>query len=460
MARITVSMPYWKTPDTIARAVSSILAQTHKDLILVVVNDGDHETPPWPELAHINDPRLIRFDLPENRGRYFADAVVLAATQTPYFAICDADDWAENEWLAGSLDMAQRYDLDAVYPALMVHRDAHSAGRLERVGSLDRQTLGPHLRHVAHHVALYRTRTLRGIGGPHPGFRVGYDTLMSSLMVLTGRARATHRPLYHRLLRPGSLTRAPATGYASPYRQQAARRLQQLYTACLAEGCAGPAIGDVSPQLRAQVDAEAARLRTLMPPAPSPKPDLTRTSWAIDEHTTRELEHFLHTRRPRLIVEAGSGHSTVTLAEYASRTGATVISLEHLPEYAAQTTALLASRGLAAHVDLRLAPLAGVGTPDGPRAWYATPLPDGVDFALIDGPPKTVGRHAAMYALHPHLAEGWEVWLDDAHRPGERDCLTRWAKHLGVSVHVTDTPKGLAKIRAAAPRPEAADKGV
>ena len=72
--QITVSMPYYACPATLGRAVESVLGQTHRDLTLVVVNDGDRRSP-WPLLADIDDDRLVRFDLAENRGRYFADAI-------------------------------------------------------------------------------------------------------------------------------------------------------------------------------------------------------------------------------------------------------------------------------------------------------------------------------------------------------------------------------------------------
>lgn len=104
---ITVTMPYYRSPETVRRAVDAVLGQTHTNLTLIVTNDGDQDTPPWPALADITDPRLVRFELPENRGRYFADAVTLAACDTPWFAIHDADDEAEPTWLSTLLRLNQ-----------------------------------------------------------------------------------------------------------------------------------------------------------------------------------------------------------------------------------------------------------------------------------------------------------------------------------------------------------------
>src|SRR5690606_4514374 len=96
---VVVSIPCFGCHRYIARSVESILQQTYTDIQVVVVNDGDPR-PPWEALSHIDDPRLVRFSLPENYGPYFAHAVVLAATSSPYFLVQDADDWSDPERIA------------------------------------------------------------------------------------------------------------------------------------------------------------------------------------------------------------------------------------------------------------------------------------------------------------------------------------------------------------------------
>lgn len=177
--------------------------------------------------------------------------------------------------------------------------------------------------------------------------------------------------------------------------------------------------------------------------------DLPWTGWALHKAAAVELAEFLHCRKPRTVVEAGSGLSTVVLADYAATTGAHVVSLEHDEVHAKQTRSLLAERGLDAHADVRLAPLAELDTPAGALPWYGTALPDGIDFALIDGPPGVIGRHAALFALRPHFADGWEAWLDDVNRSPEQDCLALWREHLAVQHHTMTCRHGaVARIRA------------
>ncbi len=77
-----MTIPSYGAIQLLRRAVDSILAQTHRNLTLLVINDGN-PTPLWPALADIDDARLVRFDMDTNRGRYFADGVAIAATDAP-----------------------------------------------------------------------------------------------------------------------------------------------------------------------------------------------------------------------------------------------------------------------------------------------------------------------------------------------------------------------------------------
>jgi hypothetical protein len=166
--------------------------------------------------------------------------------------------------------------------------------------------------------------------------------------------------------------------------------------------------------------------------------------WVLPRPTAKALVARLRVRAPRLVLEAGSGVSTLILAGYARDHDATVVSLEHDPRYARQTAKLLDRHGLGGVVTLCLAPLRR--HPSGRGPWYACPLPDGIEFAIIDGPPKSVGgRAAALPALLPHLARVWELWMDDGNRKSEKDAAAAWARDHGV--HVEHVPIGRGIIR-------------
>lgn len=259
---VTVSMPYWGCRRTVRTAVDSVLAQTYENLRLVVVNDGDSPSA-WETLAGVDDPRLIRFDLPSNRGRYYADAVVLAATDTPWFAVHDADDWSEPAWLQDLVVRAVEDGAVAAFSPQVLHH-----GNRQRVEPVHQQLATqirlPQLTQLAHHAGVYRTSELHAAGGYHPAYRIGYDTMIVNLVRMVGRCVVSPVPRYHRVYRFGSLTTSRQTGFGSPARVAVKRKLQELYQVALRTDPAGLADmvrATIPPPLLVDVDWDAKRLR-------------------------------------------------------------------------------------------------------------------------------------------------------------------------------------------------------
>ncbi len=502
---VTVSLPYYNCRRYLLRAVHSILAQTHSNLTLVVVNDGD-PNPPWDLLAHIDDPRLVRYDLGVNRGRYFVDAVILAATPDPYLLIQDADDWSEPERVAALLDAVRGQGgqhFERRQPPVV---GAVSACRLWREGSRQGQLLAyPGLRRPlserfefrSDHHGLFRSDALSMIGGNYGGYRIGYDTLLINLLSMLGEVAYVERPLYHRQVRAGSLTTSQATGMRSPQRRQVRNELAGLYTAALRVYRSGQDSGGnggelaaalralcqarVSDRERAEIERHAARLRPLIlasqeaRQAGSPAgaaglldaqlrqwlhdPRLPWSSWSVTPAMAHNLAARLCDQRPRRILEAGSGVTTALLARYAELTGAEVVTLEHDPRYFRQTAILLDRFALRQAVDLRLAALGplrhrslGMDSP-GLITWYR-PLPEGpFDLVFIDGPPQQMGRAGALPALAGQLSVNGELWLHDGHRQHEQECLAAWQRRFSFDAALVDADKGawvLRNIRAVA----------
>jgi glycosyltransferase involved in cell wall biosynthesis len=485
--RVTVAIPHYRARPFIVEAVESILAQTYRNLRLVVVNDGDLE-PPWDLLAHIDDPRLVTFELAANHGRYFADAVVLDATPDRYFLVQDADDWSDPERLEKLLAALNQTRSVAAVSAGWVH----SAGGIRRADNFPGrgQALTPHNVHRVNHIGVFDVAALRSIGGNYAGERLGYDTLIGNLLLMVGRIAYVDLPLYHRRITPGSLSRSPETGLRSKARAEVWPRLHRIYAEAyvayrqhrsgrLAADQLGARIraardARVSASARAELAEAAARLRVVLQqqdrrlgptePAPShhlkPVPDanpvrisgddrLAWTSWTITPTLARHLEDRLSVARPRRLLELGSGNSTVILAEHARRTGATVTTLEHDPAYLARTVQLLETLDLRSQVDLRLAPIETLKDPVGNRhPWYRTSLDGTYDFVLVDGPPLRIGRDGTLFGVANHLAVSWELWLDDGFREHEQHCLELWQGLLPFEAQLYDIDyKGLWVLR-------------
>jgi hypothetical protein len=139
---------------------------------------------------------------------------------------------------------------------------------------------------------------------------------------------------------------------------------------------------------------------------------------------------------PRVIVECGSGASTVVLARACERNGrGHVWSLEHLPDMAERTRAWLAEQGLADYATVIDAPLVPQALAGHAGVWYSTDeLPDlPIDMLVVDGPPGSSGRLARYPAgprLFPRLSMHGSVFVDDFHRPDERAIVARWQQEF------------------------------
>ena len=152
-------------------------------------------------------------------------------------------------------------------------------------------------------------------------------------------------------------------------------------------------------------------------------------SWKADTGLLKLLVDHILENKPRLVVEFGTGASTLLIARAMKMAGGgTLISFDQHGDFVDATRQWLADYGLVA--DLRAAPLKP--SPDGwPGLWYDHgPLPGGIDLMLIDGPPWSVHplTRGAAASLFDHIAPGGTVMLDDGARPGERLVARRWRR--------------------------------
>ncbi len=156
--------------------------------------------------------------------------------------------------------------------------------------------------------------------------------------------------------------------------------------------------------------------------------------WMLPDDALEIVANIIRERRPSLIVEAGSGRSSVVVADVLRETGqGELVTLEHQPEFAIQTRTWLHENTLEDFAEVRYAPLIHHGT-DGSLAnvWYD---PDKwldleqIDMLIVDGPPGHLSEHArdpALPLLRTRLAPGAVVLLDDTHRRQEREVISHW----------------------------------
>ena len=180
-----------------------------------------------------------------------------------------------------------------------------------------------------------------------------------------------------------------------------------------------------------------------------------RTVRAGRSPSTRLLEHLIHAwgnegwsaktellrsmldwfpKTSGLVLECGSGLSTLLLGCLASATGREVRSLEHDVGWAERINEML-PREASSSVEVFVTPIRPYNEFD----WYSidavSPLPP-VGFVVCDGPPGSTrgGRYGLAPVLKESLSPGCIVLLDDSHRPEERAIMERWCRELAATV--------------------------
>jgi predicted O-methyltransferase YrrM len=157
--------------------------------------------------------------------------------------------------------------------------------------------------------------------------------------------------------------------------------------------------------------------------------------WAASPDFLREIEVHALQSRPNVIVECGSGVSTVILARCMQLNGAGhVYCLEHLPEFAEKTRWDVRRHGLEDWASVLTAPLRQYELRGETILWYSTEkLPQTqIDMLLVDGPPEETGKLARYPAalLFERLSPGAAVFLDDADRVQERTIVQLWVQEF------------------------------
>lgn len=208
----------------------------------------------------------------------------------------------------------------------------------------------------------------------------------------------------------------------------------------------------------AQIEALAALYYELKPPVAFPA---TR-SWVASPDLLRHLYLRIRRQPPGLVLECGSGLSTVVMAYgmRASGHGGRVVALEHLEEFAEVTRRMLEEHGLTAHAEVRLAPLEEIELEGETWPWYdRSQLPSGpIDLLFVDGPPGHTRPHArfpAVPVVRDLLSPGASIILDDHRREEEATVAERWLESIdGLRLEELHHEKGTAVLTVDDPSPD------
>lgn len=193
--------------------------------------------------------------------------------------------------------------------------------------------------------------------------------------------------------------------------------------------------------------------------------------WAASPDILMYILDHLEAFRPKLVVEVGSGVSTVVIGSTLRKLGVGhLYSLEHDEEHRAKTAESIVRHGLESYVTLLHAPLVP-WKPDRETMlgtewrWYEVPNEVGaleqIELLVVDGPPELTGPHARYPALpqfRSQLSADATVLLDDAIRAAETEIAQSWSVSFGMSLTLrNDFEKGLAVLRPLRPGQDETD---
>lgn len=161
-------------------------------------------------------------------------------------------------------------------------------------------------------------------------------------------------------------------------------------------------------------------------------------------------------RRPRQVLEMGSGSSTLMIASCLARLGGErkVFSLEHGEFWRDDTQAKIDQAGLGEISRVIYAPLVEVEGQPMPRYYDLSKLPEDAgpfELVLVDGPEggnrNPLARYGALSLLRERLAPGALLLVDDALRPGEQEVVRRWRELVpGAKVTFLRSKGGLLAV--------------
>jgi hypothetical protein len=160
------------------------------------------------------------------------------------------------------------------------------------------------------------------------------------------------------------------------------------------------------------------------------------------------IQYYLRTlaETEGLVLECGSGLSTLVAGVVAQRRGFQVWAFEQSPFWYERVQAELDRFRIRA-VRLCLTPLRDYGA----YVWYDPPveLPPAFSAVACDGPPGETkgGRYGLWPVMRRRLASGCVVLLEDVVREDERRILKCWAEESGRDFSIAGTRRSFGVLR-------------
>lgn len=206
--KISVVMTAYNTGHLIEAAVRSVLAQTHKNIELMVIDDAStDDTLDILKALKASDARMRVFHSPTNHGTYWSKNWCIKAATGDFIATHDSDDTSDPERLQIQLG-ALMSNPKAIASTVRWRRVNDAGQELEIDGRRER---------MAAISLMFRRNAVREKMGFYDCVRISADTEFITRMELVfGKRNVRHlrHYLYTGLLRDGSLTTGENSGFS------------------------------------------------------------------------------------------------------------------------------------------------------------------------------------------------------------------------------------------------------
>ena len=177
--------------------------------------------------------------------------------------------------------------------------------------------------------------------------------------------------------------------------------------------------------------------------------------WAISPDITRILMKYIFDLQPELMMELGSGVSTIISGYCLKMNGkGKLISLEHEEQFYKDSLTNIRAHSLESYVDLIYAPLKPYELDAKKYSWYdlsKLTLDQPIELLLVDGPPGTIqkeSRYPAYPLLKQYLNHNAILLIDDYIRQDEKEMVKQWLNDAAlVNLNVINTEKGTCVLK-------------
>lgn len=163
--------------------------------------------------------------------------------------------------------------------------------------------------------------------------------------------------------------------------------------------------------------------------------------FALSPDSAVLYQHLIAEHHPTLIVEFGSGASTIIAGASLRRYGGgRVVALDHERQWAETSRTRIGLEGLGDVCEVRHAPLTENEFGGGRYRWYDAAALEGlekVDMLLVDGPPDgndAGNREPALHAMLERLSDRAVILADDTGRARWNRFVRNWAAEHGFSM--------------------------